>query len=130
MVSTRHQQLLNRLAHIMENKFIQINEIAIAGTPQHFDRKYHHLPRPKKYGGSVPDLVGSDMNNKIHLGEAETDMGTDHMNAQLINFSNWAVSNAGVLHVIVPPNMNGQMRSRIQNMGLGSRLGVNIHVLS
>ena len=126
MVSPEHQKLVNRLALGLENRGIQIRAIAMAGTPQYFNRKYRRLSKPRKYGGSIPDLVGVDVSNRIHLGEAETIVYGKNTSVQLANFSKWAKSNAGTLHVIVPPNMKTQMMYTIQN----SRLGANIRIWS
>ena len=130
MVSPEHQRLVNSLARRLESKLIRIQAIHMAGTTQYFDQQYRRLPRPGKYGGSIPDLVGVDVIGKIHLGEAETNVYAENTRVQLINFSKWVTSNAGVLHVIVPLNMKPQMISRIQRIGLGNRLGVSIRVWS
>lgn len=121
------------MAGALERKGIRITAIDMADTPGYFDQKYHGLDKPRDYSGSIPDLEGRDANGTIHLGEAETDMAAENLDSQLINFSQWTMTTTRAqvpLHVIVPPDIRDQMISRIRNIGLGDRLGVNIHVWS
>lgn len=125
MVSAEHQKLVNGLARGLEDQGIRITAIDMVGTPEYFDQKYHKLPKPSDYSGSIPDLEGVDANDTVNLGEAETDMEAENLNDQLKNFSNRVMTQTKVLvplHVVVPSRIKSQMESRIRELGLGDKL--------
>ena len=126
MASEEHQTLVNLLAQrLEEQRGIKIVRIDMAGTLQYFEQKYHNLPKPKAYNGSIPDLVGKDTKGITHLGEAETDMEAENLNNQLLAFSRWRMTKTKIpvpLHVIVPRRIKHKMESRIRSIGLGDKL--------
>ena len=126
MISEEHQKLVNALALVLEDqRGVQIVAIDIAGTPEHFEQKYRNLPKPSDRDGSIPDLEGRDINNTVHLGEAETDMEAENLNDQLKKFSNRTMTSTGApvpLHVIIPQRIRSLMVARINRIGLGDKL--------
>lgn len=125
MVSEEHQKLVNALARELEKQNIKIVQIDMRGTLELFDPKYRDLPKPGEHGGRVPDLVGQGTSGTIHLGEAETDMDSENLDAQLMAFSGKVTMSAGIpvpLHVAVPQRIWQDMRNRIRYLGLGSLL--------
>ena len=132
MASEEHQSLLNGLAKALEKEGVNITNLDIDGMPQFFEPKYQHLPTPQPVEGKIPDLVGY-RDGVMHIGEAKTSTSGSNTEEQLSIFGCRAMRTTRVpipLHVIVPPEHLEEMKSLIRKIGLGNKIGTQIHIWS
>lgn len=134
MIPEDHQRLVNSLANALKQKGIKITHIDIGDTPQLFNEEYRRLPKPPTIKGKTPDLQGTDQQGLIHLGEAEIDVAgsyTEQTEGQLRVFGNRVMPNTNTpvpLHVIVHSGDREAMESIIRRIGLGGKIGSQIHI--
>lgn len=134
MPSREHQILLNALAHgLKEKRGVNVTNLVTNGRRELFSAKYRSLPNPRPRNGMTPDLQGKDKLGVIHLGEAETSAYGSHTESQLRAFSSRRMRNTHIpipLHVIVPFGHRKAMKNTIRRIGLGGKIGEQIHVWS
>ncbi len=135
MASEKHQSLINALAKALEKeKGVEVTHIDVEDTPQLFDEKYSRLPKPYAVNGKFPDLLGKDQRGVTHIGEAETDVSgphTEHAEGQLRAWGCLVMPDTKIpapLHVIVPRGDREAMENLIRRIGLGGKIGNQIHV--
>lgn len=134
-MSEKHQSLLNALAKALEREEgVRVTHIDTGGTPQLFSEKYRDLPKPPDIDGKVPDLLGTDRQGVIHLGEAETDLSgpyTKQTEEQMYVFGRRFMPETNTpvpLHVIVPSGDREAMKVIMRRIGLGDKIGRHIHI--
>ena len=134
MASREHQLLLNALANGLKRKYgVNVTHLVTGGRRELFSAKYRNLRNPRPRSGMTPDLQGEDELGAIHLGEAETSAYGSHTEAQLRAFSSRRMRKTNIpvpFHVIVPFGRRKAMKDTIRRIGLGGKLGEQIHVWS
>ena len=133
MASEEHQRLLGALAKVLEDKE-DVNVTHVDGNTPHPFGEYSRLPRPYTVNGKVPDLLGKDQREVIHIVEAETDVSgpyTKQTEEQLRAWGCLVMTNTDTpvpLHVIVPSGDSDAMKNMLHRIGLGDKIGKHIHV--
>lgn len=125
MTSQEHQNLVDALvkAFIAEGFTI---ETADSGS----------YSRPSAIGRHEPDIVAKNRNGLIIIGEGKTadDFSSETSKEQFIDFSSRVMS-SGVLqgqsvpfHIIVKKDAAADLRSVLQSLGLGNKIGSTITI--
>ncbi len=120
MTSQEHQNLVDALVKAFIAEGFSI-ETADSGT----------YARPPAIGRHEPDIVARAGNGLIIIGEAKTadDFYSENSKEQFIDFSSRVMS-SGVLqgqpvlfHIIVKKDAAADLRSVLQSLGLGNKIG-------
>lgn len=125
--------MLGALANELE-KTRGVNVTHVDGNTPHPFEKYSRLPKPHAVNGKDPDLLGRDQRGVIHIGEAETGVSgprTEHAEGQLRAWGRLVMPYTEIpvpLHVIVPSGDREAMENIIRRIGLGGKIGSQIHV--
>jgi len=120
MTSQEHQNLVDALVRAFIAEGFSI-ETADSGS----------YSRPSAIGRHEPDIVARTGNGLIIIGEAKTadDFYSEASKEQFIDFSSRVMS-SGVLqgqpvpfHIIVKKDAAADLRSALQSLGLGNKIG-------
>lgn len=120
MINQEHQNLVDALVKAFIGEGFTI-ETADSGT----------YTRPPAIGQHEPDIVAKAGNGLIIIGEGKTadDFYSETSKEQFIDFSSRVMS-SGVLqgqpvpfHIIVKKDMAADLRSVLQSLGLGNKIG-------
>ena len=125
MTSQEHQNLVDVLVRAFIAEGFTI-ETADSGS----------YNRPSAIGRHEPDIVAKDRNGLIIIGEAKTvdDFSSETSKEQFIDFSSRVMSSGALqgqsvpFHIIVKKDAAADLRSVLQSLGLGNKIGSTITI--